>query len=270
MIRTILSEPDLYEFETWQGPGPDSPADQDNAPDFEQYAVVVWDYNPPASSNGEAYQWSRELRDAWVGYIRAGGRALLIHASNNPFPGWTEFEDMVGLLWRSAEAGAALQFDENGDIIMTPQGQGQGSGHGRRRQFVVHHHDPGHPVLAGLPEAWLHASDELYHWQRGPRPETMLVLASTWDDPELGGSGRREPVFWQIPYGEGIVMTWLPGHLWRGQADTSAYRCVGLQTILRRAVEWLATGGVSQPVPEDFPTPDRVTLTGPLVPAQNP
>ncbi|MEZ6243303.1 MAG: ThuA domain-containing protein [Phycisphaerales bacterium] len=256
MIRVILEEPNLFELETWSAPGADTPTSQVHAPDFHDFAVVVWDYNP-----GGDYKWPEALRAAWIEYIRGGGRAFLIHASNNPFPGWTEFEEMVGLLWRGADAGEALEYDDEGEPVRTPAGEGSGAGHGRLHDFRIHHREPDHPVLAGLPETWLHASDELYHWQRGPRPDTMEVLATAWDDPEYGGTGLSEPMLWQIPYGDGVVMTWLPGHLWRGQDDVSAYRCVGFRTIIQRAVEWLATGSVTQSVPENFPTADRVSLT---------
>lgn len=274
MISVILSEAGLFEIETWHGPGPDTPAEQIHAPDFADFAVVVWDYNPSPKAGADPdidnSPWPRALRDAWTGYIRDGGRAFLIHASNNPFPGWTEFEEMVGLLWRDADAGFALQFDDRGGPIKTPAGEGSDAGHGRRREYRVHHRAPDHPVLAGLPEIWMHASDELYHWQRGPCPPSMEVLATAWDDPAMGGSGRSEPVLWQIAYGEGVVMTFLPGHLWHGQDDINAYRCVGFQTIIRRAVEWLATGSITQPIPGNFPTPDRVSLSDPPTPTAHP
>ncbi len=70
----------------------------------------------------------------------------------------------------------------------------------------------------------------------------------------------HEPVLWQIPFGDGLVMTWLPGHLWRGQDDTRAFRSVGFRTIVQRAAEWLATGRVTQQVPDDFPSADEVSL----------
>jgi hypothetical protein len=264
MIRQILQETGLFDITTWHAPGSDTPQDAIDAPDFGTYDVVVWDYNPRIRSDSVAfeddYQWPAELRRAWVDYIRGGGKAFHIHASNNPFPGWQEFEEMVGLLWRSPAAGCALYLDEAGDKVTVAKGEGSRSGHGKKHDYVIRHRAPGHPVLQGLPERWMHAFDELYHWQRGPCPETMQVLATGWNDESIGGTGRDEPLFWQIPYGEGLVMTWLPGHLWPGQDVTSAHQCAGFQTIVQRSVEWLATGEVTQPVPDDFPGADAVSL----------
>ena len=257
MIKEILDETGLFEATIWNGPGKATPVDQIEAPDFDQFAVVVWDYNPGG------YQWPDDLRRAWVDYIRGGGKAFLIHASNNPFPGWQEFEDMVGLLWRGSGSGCSLHFDESGEAVKTEKGVGGGAGHGKIHDFVIEHRVPDHPVLAGLPARWLHANDELYHRQRGPCPDNMQVLAMAWNDASIGGTDRNEPLLWQIPYGEGLVMTWLPGHLGGGQEDISVYKCVGFRTIMKRSVEWLATGGVTQAVPADFPSEDARSLINP-------
>ncbi len=264
VFKEVLEETGLFTVDTWLAPGPDTPVDQINAPDFRKYAVVIWDYNPrhrfDVESFEENYQWPAELRQAWEDYIRGGGKAFMIHASNNGFPGWTAYEDMVGLLWRSPACGHALHFDKQGNPVKTPKHEGHGAGHGKKHDYVIRHRMPDHPVLDGLPETWLHAFDELYHWQRGPCPDTMQVLATAWNDKSIGGTDRDEPILWQIPYGEGLVMTWLPGHLWRGQENTDALHCVGFRTILQRSVEWLATGEVTQPVPEDFPGQDKTSL----------
>jgi hypothetical protein len=88
----------------------------------------------------------------------------------------------------------------------------------------------------------------------------MNILASAYSSPESGGTGEHEPVIWWIPYGEGKVLTFLPGHLWGGQEDETALHCVGLRTLLQRSTEWLATGDVTLPIPDDFPGPDRVSI----------
>jgi hypothetical protein len=64
---------------------------------------------------------------------------------------------------------------------------------------------------------------------------------------------------WVVPYGKGRVYTTMLGHLWKNGPDT-ALRCVGFQTMLIRGVEWAATGKVSYPVPDDFPTASQVHL----------
>ena len=253
LIRSILHETGMFDVRIWNGPGPNTPIEQINVPHFTDFDVVVWDYNPQG-------QWPEKLRAAWENYIEHGGRAFLIHASNNPFPGWDAFEQMVGLLWRSEDAGCAQYFNADGEHITVNAGNGRGAGHGTKHAYVIEHREPGHPVLAGLPVKWMHANDELYHWQRGPCPEAMDILAVAWDSGAHGGTERYEPLLWQIPYGDGLVMTWLPGHLMSDQSTPEAYQCVGFQTILTRSVEWLATGKVTTPVPEQFPSEQAVSL----------
>ena len=53
------------------------------------------------------------VREVHEAYIDAGGTALMQHAANNPFPGWTTFEQMVGLLWRGPEAGYRVYLAED-------------------------------------------------------------------------------------------------------------------------------------------------------------
>jgi hypothetical protein len=39
-------------------------------------------------------------------------------------------------------------------------------------------------------------------------------------------------------------------------------RCAGLQTVLVRALQWLAGRPASYPVPPDFPTADKASVRG--------
>jgi hypothetical protein len=48
--------------------------------------------------------------------------------------------------------------------------------------------------------------------------------------------------------------------LWKGETYPPAYRCIGFQTTMIRAAEWLATGKVTYPVPDNFPTKDLLSL----------
>jgi hypothetical protein len=50
------------------------------------------------------------------------------------------------------------------------------------------------------------------------------------------------------------------GHLWKGETYPPAYRCIGFQTTVIRAAEWLATGKVTHPVPTNFPKKDSMSL----------
>lgn len=63
-----------------------------------------------------------------------------------------------------------------------------------------------------------------------------------------------------VSYGKGNVYNSSMRHLWEGDTYPISYRCVGFQTILIRATEWLATCKVTYKVPKDFPTEFDISL----------
>ena len=111
--------------------------------------------------------------------------------------------------------------------------------------------------MAGLPPEWMHAKDELYDRLRGPA-ENVIVLASAMSSKESGGSGEHEPMLMVIQFGQGRVFHTALGH--NNGKDIAAQKCVGFITTLQRGTEWAATGKVTQKVPADFPTADKVSL----------
>ena len=247
MLKKILEEGGLFDVTVSLTPPKGAPQTDWGRwqPDFKAYDVVVSNYN------GE--MWPEAVRTRFEQYIGGGGTALVQHAANNPFAGWTAFEQMVGLLWRGSEGGYRVYLDDDGAVVRRPPGEGRGAGHGKLHDWQITARLADHPILKGLPDLWLHPHDELYHGQRGPA-ENMSILATAYSDPDHGGSGRHELMMWWIPYGQGKVLTLLPGHLWSGQDDDRALRCVGFRTLLQRGAEWLATGAVTLPVPDNFPS----------------
>ena len=246
-LENALQEIDLFSITVSLTPSQDAPAEEWDSwqPDFDAYSVVILAYN------GE--MWPERVRNDFEAYVANGGGVLVQHAANNPFPGWEAFEQMVGLLWRGQEVGYRAYWNEESGLMRLPPGTGPGAGHGRLHDWQITTRDADHPVMAGLPDVWLHPHDELYHGQRGPA-EGLNVLATSWSDPESGGSGEHELMVWWTQFGEGRVLTLLPGHLWGGQEDDRGLRCVGFRTLLQRSTEWLATGEVAMPVPANFPT----------------
>jgi type 1 glutamine amidotransferase len=112
--------------------------------------------------------------------------------------------------------------------------------------------DASHPISKGLPAKWLHNTDELYDRMRGPA-QNMTLLATAWSDPATGGTGEEEPLLFTVKYHKGRVFHTTLGH------DVEAMRCVGFIVTLQRGTEWAATGKVTQKVPADFPTADKVS-----------
>lgn len=254
VLKNILDEAGLFETTILQTP---DKKDKDKAekwkvfkPGFASYDVILLNYN------GD--MWPDNIKDEFVAYISGGGRAYAFHAANNPFHGWEEYERMVGLLWRKNNVGTRLYLDDAGEVQALPAGEGPSAGHGRQHAYLVDTHDNDHPVFKGLPDQWMHAQDELYHAQRGPA-ENMTILMSAYSDPATRGTGVHEPIAWTIPFGEGLVLTNVMGHWWKNQEVGPALTCVGFQAVLCRSIEWLATGQVTQAVPDDFPTKDKVS-----------
>lgn len=211
-------------------------------PKFSDYDAVVSNYN------GQA--WSEETQQALESYVENGGGFVVVHAANNSFPEWSEYNRIIGLGgWggRRQQAGPYVYFRE-GAIVRDTETPGNGGSHGPQHEFVVIMRDANHPVTQGMPKAWLHTKDELYDSLRGPATE-MRVLATAYSPK----SDRHEPMIMTIRYGQGRVF-----HTPMGHADYSM-QCVGFITTLLRGTEWAATGEVTQEIPDDFPTAENTS-----------
>jgi type 1 glutamine amidotransferase len=208
-------------------------------PKFTDYGAVVSNYN------GEL--WPEPVQRDLESYVSNGGGLVIVHAANNAFTEWPEYNKMIGLGWRGADFGPRVTVDNDGKVVETAKGEGPGAGHGAQHDFAIVVRDREHPVMKGIPAEWMHVKDELYHGQRGPAAN-MHVLATAFAAKGVGGTEANEPMVWWIPYGTGKVFTNVMGH-----ADYSM-KCVGFQTIIDRGTEWVATGKVTIPVPEKFPT----------------
>ena len=245
LLRKMLEDSTLFSVDVVTTPA----SGQDLSPfkpDFGIYDVVVSNYN------GDP--WPEATQAALVDYVRSGGGLAIVHAANNAFPQWPAYNEMIGLGWRDASFGDRVTFDDAGNVVRTPKGEGPGAGHGPQHEFTITIRDPEHPVTKDMPKEWLHASDELYHGQRGPA-NNMRILATAFSDAAKGGTGAHEPMIWEIPFGEGRVFTTVMGH------SPEAMQCVGFIVTLQRGAEWAATGAVTQTeLPADFPTADKSSV----------
>ena len=253
LIEDILKESGCFEVELSIAPpeGADPEVWDTWRPNFAQYDVVLNNYN--------GSPWPEPVQRQFVSYIQNGGSCLVLHAANNPFEGWTAYEEMVGLLWRDNTYGERLYYDEDGALVRVPVAEGPSAGHGKVHDWPVTTRDAEHPIMKGVPSVWMHAHDELYHGQRGPA-QNVNILATAYSSEVSGGTGQHEPVIWWVPYGKGKVLTFLLGHLWPDQSEETSYRSVGLHTLLQRSAEWLATGKVTIPLPDTFPTAEQTSL----------
>jgi len=217
-------------------------------PAFDQYDVVISNFGHGAAP------WPNETQTALETWMKAGGGLVVIHAADNSFPGWTAWNEMIGLGgWgnRNEKSGPWIYANDQGDIIRDTA-PGRGGSHGQQHEFSVVIRDSQHPITQGLPTEWMHTQDELYDRLRGPALN-MQLLATAFSEPSTNGSGRHEPMMFTVRYGNGRVF-----HTPMGHADYSQ-ECVGFITALIRGSEWAATGNVTTPVPDDFPTADSTS-----------
>ncbi|QDU59320.1 Trehalose utilization [Planctomycetes bacterium Pan216] len=214
-------------------------------PTFADYDVVVSNYN--------GAPWPEETQEAFEDYVKGGGGFVSVHAANNSFPKWPEYNEMIALGgWggRTEKDGPYIRYREG--KVVRDNSAGRGGSHGARHEFVVETRDADHPIMKGLPTAWRHTPDELYDRLRGPA-KNLSVLATAYSDPKTGGTGEHEPILMTIDYGKGRVFHTTLGH------DTKSMNCAGFQSTLNRGTEWAATGKVTQKVPKDFPGSEKTS-----------
>jgi type 1 glutamine amidotransferase len=198
--------------------------------------------------NYDGDPWPTETQADFVKYMTNGGAMVVVHSADNAFGRWKEFNEMIavgGWGGRNANSGPCLRFRDGKWVPL--EVPGPGGSHGRPRPYVVTTREPTHPIMQGLPKAWLHVSDECYDRLRGPA-KNVTVLASATADAQSGGSGEEEPVLMAITYGQGRIFHTTMGH------GAKEIKCVGFTVTLQRGAEWAATGKVTQKVPADLPT----------------
>ena len=215
-------------------------------PDFAKYAVVISNFGWKAAN------WPEETQKAFESYVAEGGGFVSVHAANNSWASWIEFNKMIALGgWgdRSEKDGPYVYYNNEGKVVrdMKP---GKAGRHGPQSEFVVTIRNREHPITQGLPDFWMHSKDECYSHLRGPA-ENLTILATAADTPELQAAGRHEPMLMTVEYHRGRIFHTTLGH------DTEAFEGVGFITTFLRGTEWAATGKVTQKVPADFPSSDK-------------
>jgi len=191
---------------------------------LQPFDVAVLNYNGP--------RWGAPAESAIEAFVRAGKGLVSFHgvtygefygmvpdngwkASPKGDRGWAAYGDVVGATWDPPKIG-----------------------HGPRHVFQVKWTDRAHPVSSGL-DADFQANDELYH-KLNLKPAAH-VLATAYDDPATGGTGRDEPIVWASRFGAGRTLHITLGH------DLSALWQSGFLTAFARGSEWAATGAVTLP-----------------------
>ena len=175
------------------------------------FDVLVLNFNPTSGKT-----WKAAEAKGFLEAVSAKGKgAVVVHAANNAYPGWREYESLIGGAWRKS------------------------AGHGSFHPFRVDILDREHPITRGMPRSFEHAADELYH---GLTMEPgVRVLAHAFSSKESDGTERYEPMAWVLRYGRGRVFHTPLGHA------ASSMESAGFRALLIRGAEWAATGEVTTP-----------------------
>ena len=251
LVRGILAPTGLFQVSVSTVPtNTRDAAYADWRPAFTHFDVVIQNCNSLGGGPG----WPAAARADFEQFVRAGGGVYVLHSGNNAFADWPEYNRMIGLGWRGKDQGWAVCVETNGVLHRIAPGDGSGTSHGARTDRVIHRLGD-HPIHAGLPRHWLTPQIEVYTHARGPA-ENLTVLS--WaEDPKTQVGW---PIEWVVHYGAGRMYTSTFGHVWKNEADPVDMQCAGYQTLLVRALQWLAGRPVSWPVPSDFPTAAAVSL----------
>ncbi len=253
LIRGMLAADTRFDVAVSTAPPTaDSAGWQAWRPHFDAYDVIIQTCN----DIGGGPTWPQEVQEDFERFVRTGGGVYVWHSGNNAFPDWPAYNAMIGLGWRSADFGPAIAVADDGSLINIPAGEGPGTGHGDRLDTVVSRRGD-HPIHAGLPRTWKTPDIEVYHHARGPA-KNLEVLSYGFDPV----TGKNWPLEWTVSYGNGRIYTSTFGHVWAGDTQPARMRCAGLQTVLPRALQWLAGHEVDATVPPDFPTATQVSIRG--------
>lgn len=212
-------------------------------PKFKRYDVVVSNFG------WKAAPWPDKTQKKFDKFVAKGGGFVSVHAADNSFPEWKAYNRMIGLGgWggRNEKDGPYVYYTNEGEL-KRDDSPGNGGQHGSRHEFPVTVRDGDHPITKGMPAVWMTTADECYAKLRGPA-ERMTILATGKDQSANAPTDRHEPVLMALDYGKGRVFHTTLGH------DAGSFESVGFISSFLRGVEWAATGEVTQPVPEDFPT----------------
>jgi len=179
--------------------------------------------------------WSQATKDALLAFVGSGKGLVVYHHAAASFQDWTDYEKLVGCVWKTL-----------------------GSHHAPVHDYRVDVRDSEHAITRGM-TSFMAKSDELYAGLKCVPAGGFHVLATGFDDHALyvpkpreplpEGPSRDEPLLWTLPYGSGRVFATMLGN------DMRATRTAGFVATFVRGAEWAATGAVTIPLPAELTKP---------------
>lgn len=223
-------------------------SDPDFSPDFQKYDVIISNFG------WKAADWPEATQKAFEGYMKSGGGFVSVHAADNSFPEWKQYNKMIGLGgWgdRNEKHGPYVYYSKEGKLVRD-KSPGSAGAHGPQHIVPIKVRVFDHPITTGMPAEWLTTKDECYAKLRGPAKK-MTILATGKDMSGKAPTDRHEPMLMVVNYGKGRIFHTTLGH------DDYSFESVGFIISFTRGVEWAATGKVTQAIPDDFPGAEKST-----------
>jgi type 1 glutamine amidotransferase len=199
---------------------------------LEPYDVILSNWNSFGLDLRDS-DWPAEVRTAYLDFVRRGKGHVVVHAGSSSFPDWGDYRRLTLANWKMGQ-----------------------TSHGPNHEFPVRMENASHPVTAGLRTFTI--TDEL--WRRPGLVEEAEVLASSFSAADTQGTEGWEPAVLAGRFGEGRSLTVLLGH------DVRAMANPGFRQLVRRAVEWAATGKVAARKSQWLREDGALTLVGPSGP----
>lgn len=259
LLRGLLGPTGLFDVKVSTCPPMNAPDWEKWQPDFSAADVVIQTCND--ISQRPAPKWPDAVKAGFVEFVKKGGGVLVYHSGNNAFPDWPEYNDIIGIGWRPVTFGTALQMTEEGKITEVPPGQGRATGHAPRAEVLVRTLGE-HPIHTGMPKTWKTPMLEVYYSARGPAKDVQILSYGL--DPRFK---EYWPLEWTVKYGEGRVYSSSFGHVWSDESETNQpvnLLAVDEQILIQRSLQWLAKRAVTVPIPANFPTAEKASLSEPI------
>jgi type 1 glutamine amidotransferase len=149
-------------------------------------------------------RWPAPVEAALAEHVRGGMGIGIIHSADNCFPGWSEFEEMVGLLWRIDEVNKA--------------------GHDHYGPYKVEIVDRKHFITEGMEDFPI--TDELY--RDLTKYSDFHVLAEGFSKDKQA----RYPLIMTRTFGKGRMFHTVLGH------DVNTMTSAGFQRTTLRGMIW--------------------------------
>ena len=149
-----------------------------------------------------------QAKENLLEFVKGGKGFYVQHLASASFKEWEEFGRLCGRKWVMGK-----------------------SGHGPRGVFKANIVKKDHPITKGMED--FRIFDELYSKLQGDEKIEVLVSADS------DFSKKTEPLVFVRPYGKGRSVHNALGH------DSKAIMNPSMQKLIRRGIEWAATGKVA-------------------------